>query len=113
MEQQLAQVYADFTKKMDALIDLNYSIEEDEELSDLLPDEVIEEEEAGWYIEDMNKHLIELRDLCHTVPDNQRLMQPGHIQSIITFVRNWELGKWAAEYEEYSKYSPIPLMTKP
>lgn len=113
MEQQLVQIYAQFTKKMDALIDLNYTIEEDEEMEDLSPDEVIEEEEAGWYIEDMNKHLIELHNLCKSIPDNQRLVRSGHVQDIITFVKNWELGKWEAEYAEYSKYSPIPLMSRP
>lgn len=113
MESKLVQVYADFTKKMGALIDLNYYIEEEDDMADLNLGEEIVEEEAGWYIEDINAHLTELRDLCHTVPDNQRLTQPRHIQYIITFVENWELGKWAAEYAEYSKYSSIPIMTKP
>ena len=102
--------YAKMKKQMDALIDLNYSIEEDEDMMDLEPDEEIVEEEAGWYIEEINNALISLYELCQVVSVPQ-LRHSRELKDVYKYIKNWKLGKWDNEYRELSKYSPVMLKT--
>ena len=76
--------YADLHKRFDALIDLNYNIEEEEDFMDLEDGEEVIEEEAGWYIEDINQDLLELHRICKTlhVPDAN-----DNIKQIIDYVK--------------------------
>lgn len=102
--------YADLHKRFDALIDLNYNIEEEEDFMDLEDGEEVIEEEAGWYIEDINQDLLELHRICQTMhlPDAN-----DNIKQIVDYVTNWEHGKYDVEYEEYSKYSPVAIIKCP